>query len=186
MHGFDEFWGYRITSMRWRIHSIATTPRLFWDKVGPRNLVHAGASDVDDPTGPPASGKCKQKVTDEGPLPPHPMPNIRYNMETVDEVIYRETRRWSLSIRQNRRTSLFLPCGSTPLPYLHVVTHLSEKYDFMPTPGAITAGASRKPAWLRLGPCRGRGPGASQRQRVLDNNNTIVIFTTDNGAENFT
>ena len=29
----------------------------------------------------------KQTITDEGPLPPHPMDGIKYNMETFDEVI---------------------------------------------------------------------------------------------------
>ena len=29
----------------------------------------------------------KQKIDDEGPLPPHPMPGIKYNMETIDEDI---------------------------------------------------------------------------------------------------
>ena len=29
----------------------------------------------------------KQRIEDEGPLPPHPMPGIKYNMETVDEDI---------------------------------------------------------------------------------------------------
>jgi len=29
----------------------------------------------------------KQKITDEGPLPSEPKPGIKYNMQTVDEVI---------------------------------------------------------------------------------------------------
>ncbi len=44
--------------------------------------------EVDDPTVDPRWGKVgKQKIIDEGPLPPNPRPNIKYNMETVDEVI---------------------------------------------------------------------------------------------------
>jgi hypothetical protein len=37
------------------------------------------------PTEMPRWGKIgKQKIEDEGPLPPHPMDGIKYNMETVD------------------------------------------------------------------------------------------------------
>src|SRR6266496_2197593 len=47
--------------------------------VGPRNLVHSFASDTDDPTEQPRWGKVgKQTISDEGPLPPHPMDGIKY------------------------------------------------------------------------------------------------------------
>ena len=62
------------------------------DTVGPRNLIHSFATDVDDATVEPRWGKIgKQKIIDEGPLPPHPMPGIKYNMETVDEDILDHT-----------------------------------------------------------------------------------------------
>ena len=88
VHGFDEFWGYlyHLDAMEDPFH--ANYPQALKDKVGPRNLLHCFASDQDDPTVDPRWGKVgKQKITDEGPLPPHPMPGIKYNMETVDEVI---------------------------------------------------------------------------------------------------
>ena len=50
-------------------------------------MLHCLASDEDDPTVDPRWGKVgKQKITDEGPLPPNPMHGIKYNMETVDEL----------------------------------------------------------------------------------------------------
>src|SRR5215475_1642076 len=88
VHGFDEFWGYlyHLDAMEDPFHR--NYPPALRDKVGPRNLVSSVASDVDDPTVDPRWGKVgKQKIVDEGPLPPRPMPNIKYNMETVDEVI---------------------------------------------------------------------------------------------------
>jgi hypothetical protein len=47
---------------------------------------------VDDPTEHPRWGRIgRQRITDEGPLPPHPRPGITYNMETFDEVIRDKT-----------------------------------------------------------------------------------------------
>jgi hypothetical protein len=79
-----------ITSTRWRIPS--GTPILpngraqLARAVGPRNLIHSWATDVDDPTVEPRWGKVgKQKIVDEGPLPPNPIEGIKYNMQTFDE-----------------------------------------------------------------------------------------------------
>ena len=75
-HGFDEFFGYlyHLDAMEdpfW--HSY---PPALKDRVGPRNLVHSYATDKDDPTVQPRWGKIgKQRIVDEGPLPPHPMPH---------------------------------------------------------------------------------------------------------------
>jgi hypothetical protein len=45
--------------------------RRLKDKVGPRNMIHCWATDVDDPTEQPRWGKIgKQKVEDAGPLSP--------------------------------------------------------------------------------------------------------------------
>ncbi len=70
----------------------------------------APASDVDDQTVDPRWGKVgKQKITDEGPLPPHPTPGIKYDMETVDAVVLDRTER-ALSTRP-RRTASRSSCG---------------------------------------------------------------------------
>jgi arylsulfatase len=65
-----------------------TYPPDWKDTIGPRNLVHCWATSTNDPTDQPRWGPVgKQKVVDEGPLPPGPMPGIKYNMTTFDEVI---------------------------------------------------------------------------------------------------
>src|SRR5688572_18313855 len=92
VHGFDEFWGYlyHLDAMEDPFHP--NYPQDLRDQVGPRNLLHCLASDTDDQTVDPRWGKIgKQVIVDEGPLPPHPMPGITYNMETVDEVIRDKT-----------------------------------------------------------------------------------------------
>ena len=64
---------------------------------------------VDDPTVQPRWGKIgKQKIEDEGPLPPHPMPGIKYNMETVDEDILDYSKKF---IDKARRTASRSSCG---------------------------------------------------------------------------
>jgi hypothetical protein len=62
--------------------------RLLNNAIGPRNLIHSWATDRDDPTTDPRWGRVgKQRVVDEGPLPPGPREGIHYNMTTFDEVI---------------------------------------------------------------------------------------------------
>ena len=88
LHGFDEFFGY--------LYHLDAMEDPFWhsyppelkDVVGPRNVLHCFASDVDDPTEDKRWGKIgKQKIVDMGPLPPHPIDGIKLNMETVDDEI---------------------------------------------------------------------------------------------------
>ena len=60
VHGFDEFFGYlyHLDAMEdpfW--HSY---PPALKDKVGPRNLIHSFATDVDDPTDAAALGQDRQ------------------------------------------------------------------------------------------------------------------------------
>src|SRR5947207_539161 len=78
LHGFDEFWGYlyHLDAMEDPFHP--TYPKDLVDKVGPRNLLHSVATDKDDPTVHPRWGRVgRQKITDEGPLPPHPKSGIK-------------------------------------------------------------------------------------------------------------
>ena len=73
LHGFDEFFGYlyhldAMSDPFW--YSFPSDP-AFFDKYGPRNLVHCWATDKDDATEMPRWGKVgKQKIEDEGPLRP--------------------------------------------------------------------------------------------------------------------
>ncbi|MGA9893308.1 MAG: sulfatase-like hydrolase/transferase, partial [Xanthobacteraceae bacterium] len=74
-HGFDEYFGYLYHLNAMEDPFYYTYPPDWKATVGPRNLVHSFATDVDDPTVDPRWGKVgKQKITDEGPLPPGPMP----------------------------------------------------------------------------------------------------------------
>src|ERR1700676_3661554 len=81
VHGFDEFFGYlyHLDAMEDPAHP--NYPQNLLNVVGPRNMVHTYATDVDDPIVDPRWGKVgKQKIEDAGT--PYPK-----RMETVDDEI---------------------------------------------------------------------------------------------------
>ena len=179
LHGFDEFFGYlyHLDAMEDPFHR--NYPPALKDTVGPRNLLHTFATDTDDATEQPRWGKVgKQKIVDAGPLPPHPVEGVEHNMETIDEVILDHTLKF-IDKATGEGKPFFVWLNPSRM---HVVTHLSDRYDKMRTAengwGVYEAGMAQVDDVVG---------------RVLDklksaglDENTIVVFTTDNGAENFT
>jgi arylsulfatase len=179
VHGFDEFFGYlyHLDAMEDPFHPAY--PQELLDVVGPRNIVHSWATDTDDPTEMPRWGKIgKQKIVDEGPLPPHPIDGIKYNMETVDwDFIAASTDFMDKAIEDNK--PFF--CWVNPTR-MHVVTHLSPKYEAM---------RNSKNGWTQseAGMAELDDEVGAIMKYLKDkgiDDNTIVIFTTDNGTEQFT
>jgi arylsulfatase A-like enzyme len=178
-HGFDEFFGYlyHLDAMEdpfW--HSY---PQELKDRVGPRNLVHCYATATDDPTVEPRWGKVgKQRIVDEGPLPPHPMQGVKYNMETFDEVV-RDSVNGFIDQAKQANKPFFVWMNPTRM---HVYTHLSPKYEAMQTPQnswyTEEAGMAQMDDDI--------GGVLQHLQSIGELDNTIVVFTTDNGAEVFT
>ncbi len=179
VHGFDEFFGYlyHLDAMEDPFHP--NYPQNLLNVVGPRNLVHSWTTDVDDPTEMPRWGKIgKQKIEDEGPLPPHPMNGIKYNMETVDDTI----RDLSLKFIDKAKADgkpFFVWMNPTRM---HVVTHLSPKYAAM---------MNSENGWSieEAGMAQLDDDIGLVMQHLKDaglDDNTIVVFTTDNGTEAFT
>jgi arylsulfatase A-like enzyme len=179
LHGFDEFWGYlyHLDAMEDPFHPAY--PEELKDRVGPRNLLHCWATDKDDPTVDPRWGKVgKQKIVDEGPLPPHPIEGIKYNMETVDDVILQHALDF-IDKAQSDSKPFFVWLNPTRM---HVITHLSPKYQKLRNPengwNVYEAGMAQLDDIV-----------GAVLQKLKDDgldDNTIVAFTTDNGAENFT
>jgi arylsulfatase A-like enzyme len=179
VHGFDEFFGYlyHLDAMEDPFHP--NYPQNLLNVVGPRNLVHSWATNVDDPTEMPRWGKIgKQKIEDEGPLPPHPTNGIKYNMETVDDTI----RDLSLKFIDKAKADgkpFFVWMNPTRM---HVVTHLSPKYAAM---------MNSENGWSieEAGMAQLDDDIGLVMQHLKDaglDDNTIVVFTTDNGTETFT
>jgi arylsulfatase A-like enzyme len=169
LHGFDEFYGYlyHLDAMEdpfW--HSY---PPALKDKVGPRNMLHCWAENTDDATLQPRWGKVgMQKIQDEGALPPE-------RMKTVDDEILDKTFKFMDKAKTDGKP-FFIWLNPTRM---HVFTHLSDKYSKMMTPenGWYTEEAGM----VQLDDIVG-----SVVKKVKDmglDDNTIIIFTTDNGAE---
>ena len=172
VHGFDEFYGYlyHLDAMEDPCHP--NYPLAAKETVGPRHMVHSWATTVDDPTVQPRWGKIgKQKIVDDGELCPK-------RMETIDDEILANALKFLDKARASN-TPFFLWLNPTRM---HVVTHLSPKYEALRTP---ENGWSEEEAGMaQLDDIVG-----SVMQYLKTNgldDNTIVVFTTDNGTENFT
>jgi arylsulfatase A-like enzyme len=172
MHGFDEFYGYlyHLDAMEDPAHR--NYPQALKDTVGPRNMVHSWATDRDDPTVQPRWGKIgKQRIEDAGPLYPK-------RMETVDDEILQNTFAFIDKAKRDNKP-FFVWLNPTRM---HVVTHLSEKYENMRNPEngwSVSEGGM-----AQLDDIVGAVVKKLKDEGFDDN--TIVVFTTDNGAENFT
>jgi arylsulfatase len=172
VHGFDEFFGYLYHLDAMEDPSHRNYPKDLIASVGPRNMVHSYATDTDDATVMPRWGKIgKQKIEDAGPLYPK-------RMETVDDEI-RDNAFKFLDKAKADGKPFFLWLNPTRM---HVVTHLSEKYESM---------RNSENGWSiqEAGMAQLDDDIGSLMKKLKDmgvDDNTIVVFTTDNGAENFT
>jgi arylsulfatase A-like enzyme len=179
VHGFDEFFGYlyHLDAMEdpfW--HSY---PPALRDTVGPRNLIHSFAATADDATDQPRWGKVgKQRIEDEGPLPPRPVAGIKHNMETIDEDILDYSLKFIDKAKKDGKP-FFMWVNPTRA---HIISHLSPKY------AAKLTGENQwyleEGVMSQLDDIVG-GIMAKLKAEGIDDN-TIVVFTTDNGTENFT
>lgn len=178
LHGFDEFFGYlyHLDAMEDPFHP--NYPQKLLDQVGPRNVLHTFATDKDDPTVDPRWGKVgKQKIVDAGPLPPHPMAGIELNMETVDEVI-RDHAFEFMKQAQGNDKPFFVYLNPTRM---HVVTHLSEKYEKLRN--SENGWSLQEAGMAQFDDIIGDVMMQLDAMGVADN--TIVVVSTDNGTEGF-
>jgi arylsulfatase len=172
VHGFDEFFGYLYHLDAMEDPSHRNYPPAMKDKVGPRNMIHSWATNTDDTTDQPRWGKVgKQRIEDAGPLYPK-------RMETVDDEILEHALAFIDKAKREGKP-FFVWLNPTRM---HVFTHLSEKYENMRTPEngwtISEAGMAQLDDIV----------GAVMKKLDDDGlaNNTIIAFSTDNGAENFT
>jgi len=193
VHGFDEYFGYlyhldAMSDPFW--YSYPSDP-AFFEKNGPRNLVHSWATDVDDSTVMPRWGRVgKQRIVDEGPLRPFKdmtadhqnwqagPPGSKYDMETFDEVVTEASKGFMDKAKKDGKP-FFVWHNTTRM---HVFTYLSPKYQSMMN--AKTNYAIQEAGMAQMDD--NIGALLKHLDDIGEANNTIVIFTTDNGAEVFT
>lgn len=189
VHGFDEFFGYLYHLDAMSDPYWFDYPQDWIDKTGPRNLVHCWASDIDDPTEQPRWGRIgKQKIVDEGPLAPFPnmkdMQNwqvsrkAKYDMETFDEVLVKSSIEFMDKAKADGKP-FFVWHNTTRM---HVFTYLSPRYQAMMNPSSNYNVEEAGMAQLD----DSVGQLLKHLEDIGEADNTIVIFTTDNGAEVFT
>ncbi|MBX3539591.1 MAG: arylsulfatase [Chelatococcus sp.] len=188
-HGFDEFFGYLYHLDAMSDPYWFDYPQDWIDKYGPRNLVRSYATSVDDPTVMPRWGRVgKQRIVDEGPLAPFPDMTGRqnwqegrkakYNMETFDEVLVQASSNFMDQAKKDNKP-FFIWHNTTRM---HVFTFLPPKYqammNYQSNYGLEEAGMAQMDDSI--------GALLKHLQDIGEADNTIVIFTTDNGAEVFT
>jgi arylsulfatase len=189
VHGFDEFFGYLYHLDAMSDPYWFDYPQDWIDKTGPRNLVHSWATGTDDPTVQPRWGRVgRQRIVDEGPLAPFPNMTGRqtwqegrkakYDMETFDDVLVKASAGFMDKAKTDNKP-FFVWHNTTRM---HVFTFLPPKYQAMMNPtnnyGLEEAGMAQMDDSI--------GALLQHVKDIGEEDNTIVIFTTDNGAEVFT
>ena len=189
VHGFDEYFGYLYHLDAMSDPYWFDYPQDWIDKTGPRDLVHCWATDTDDSTVQPRWGAVgKQKIEDEGPLAPFPNmegrqnwqegQKAKYDMETFDDVLVKASSDFMDKAKKDGKP-FFLWHNTTRM---HVWTFIPPKYQAMMNSktnfGLEEAGMAQMDDSI--------GALLKHLDDIGEADNTIVIFTTDNGAEVFT
>ena len=167
VHGFDEFYGnlYHLNAQEEPEDPDYPKNPEFLKNFGPRGVLDCKATTVDDPTVDPRFGKIgKQKCEDTGPL-------TRKRMETVEEELLAHSLDFiDRSAKANKPFFLWHNPSR-----MHAFTHLSPKWENKSGYGLYADGM------MELDDIVG------QLLKKLDDlgiaENTIVVFTSDNGAE---
>jgi arylsulfatase len=169
VHGFDEFFGnlYHLNSEEEPEDPDYPKDPEFHRNFGPRGVLDTKATDRDDPTEDPRFGRVgKQVIKATGPL-------TRKRMETAEEeLLPRSLDFIDRSVKANK--PFFLWHNTTRM---HVWTHLSPTWENKSGFGMYADGM------MELDYNVGEILKKLDDLRIADN--TIVVFTSDNGAEVF-
>jgi arylsulfatase len=170
VHGFDEFFGnlYHLNAEEEPENPDYPKDPKFHAKFGPRGVLHCWATTKDDATVDPAYGRVgRQKIENTGPL------TVK-RMETVDDEFTDAALGW-MDRQAKAGKPFFCWYNSTRM---HIITHLKQESQGVTGLGVYPDGMVEHDEHV------------GQLLRKLDDlgiaNNTIVVYTTDNGAEVFT
>jgi arylsulfatase len=174
VHGFDEWFGnlYHLNAEEEpeELDYPGQKSPTYKTQFGPRGALHTYATTVDDATTDPKFGRIgKQRIQDTGAL-------TRKRMETFDAEVTAETLKWL--DQHGKGSPFFLWFNSTAI---HVWSHPNPKY-------------------IQLAVNEGRAEEDVVRARMIEHDehvgmilkkldelgiadNTIVVYTTDNGNE---
>ncbi|HKX65372.1 MAG TPA: arylsulfatase, partial [Rhizomicrobium sp.] len=167
MHGFDEFFGnlYHLNAEEEPEYADYPKDPKFRAKFGPRGVLKCKATDKDDATVDPVFGKVgKQVIENTGPL-------NRKRMETVDEEFLAAALDF-MERKTKEDAPWFCYMNTTRM---HIFTHLKASSVGKTGQGLYPDGM------VELDGHVGQLLDRLEKLKVADN--TIVVFTTDNGAE---
>jgi arylsulfatase len=175
VHGFDEWFGnlYHLNAEEEpeELDYPAQKNPEYRKNFGPRGVLHAWATDSDDATTDPKFGRVgRQKIEDTGPL-------TRKRMETIDKEVADVALGWMDKVGKSGKP-FFMWYNSTAI---HIWSHPNPKY-------------------VQMAVDEGRAEEDVVRARMLEHdeivgsilkkledlgvaNNTIVVYSTDNGNE---
>jgi arylsulfatase A-like enzyme len=168
VHGFDEFFGNLYHLNAEEDPEARTYPRdpAFREQFGPRGVLRCKASDRDDPTEQPRWGRVgKQTIEDTGPL-------TKKRMETIDD----ETSAAAIDFIQRQARAnrpFFCWFNSTRM---HLRTHVRAEHRDKP---GLTVRTEYNDGMIEHDATVGTVHKALDDLGIT--NNTIVLYTTDNG-----
>src|SRR5262245_30329740 len=167
VHGFDEFFGnlYHLNAEEEPESPDYPKDPAFRKKFGPRGVLKCLATDKDDPTVDEQFGKVgKQKIENTGPL-------NRKRMETVDEEFIGAAINF-MERKTKEQKPWFCYMNTTRM---HVWTHLKPASNGKTGLGIYPDGMVELDGYI--------GQLLKKLEELGVADNTIVVFTTDNGAE---
>jgi arylsulfatase A-like enzyme len=172
VHGFDEWFGnlYHLNAEEEPENvDYPTDAKLpgFKAKFGPRGVLHCFATDKDDPTDDPRFGKVgKQTIEDTGPL-------TRKRMETIDDEVTAGTITFmDKAVKADKPFFIWYNTSR-----MHTYTHLSPKWAGKTGLGIEADGMVEHDADVGL--------LLDELKKLGIEDNTIVMYSSDNGAEFF-
>ena len=175
VHGFDEWYGnlYHLNAEEEpeQLDYPGNRNPDFKAKYAPRGVLHAWATGVDDPTEDPVFGRVgKQKIENTGPL-------TRKRMETFDGEVLDMTLKYMDKVGKGDKP-FFVWFNTTAI---HIWSHPTSKYVQM----AVSEGRAEEDVVRAKMIEHDEQVGALLKKLedlgVADN--TIVIYSTDNGVE---
>jgi len=174
VHGFDEWFGnlYHLNAEEEpeELDYPGQKNPEYLKKMGPRGVLHAWATDKDDPTTDAKFGRVgKQKIENTGAL-------TRKRMLTFDSEVLGHTLTWLDKVPKG--TPFFCWFNTTAI---HIHSHCPEKYIQM----AVNEGRAEEDV-VRAKMIEHDEHVAALLKKLDDMgvaDNTIVIYTTDNGNE---
>jgi arylsulfatase A-like enzyme len=167
VHGFDEFYGnlYHLNAEE-EPERLTYPGEEFRKKFGPRGVLKCKATDTDDPTEQPRWGRIgKQTIEDSGPL-------TKKRMETIDD----ETSDAAVDFiqRQSKAGKPFFCWMNTTR--MHAFTHVKAEHRDKP---GLTARTEYNDGMIEHDNVVGKILKALDDLGIA--NDTIVLYTTDNG-----